>query len=349
MKTRLRSALLLVAPACLLAAAALPAQSPQATSALAGRAVTAATGEPVPFTVLTLLPVGGGAERTALTGADGSFRFDTIAAGEYRLRLDRVGFASELQPPVHVGGARAEPLVVRSAPRPAPIPTAARTDTVCREAAQMPGVPGLALLWRDAATAAEARRLFDRSYSFTLVRRELNWVAAGTDRVRASVAEEPVTHTPEDAFVEELRASAPESVWGSMTGGLKLLVPDLPQLFGRGFLATHCLVATTGQPGEHRLSFVVRGPAAAPGAVRVAAVLVLDSSDAVTRAELEYTVAGRLVARGVYQYTDGGFPGGQLRFPSRLDLEEVPQLAGQNHWVGRHRYDNYRIAPDTTH
>ncbi len=349
MRPAVRRALLVGLAATLAAPGSLPAQSPKATSALHGRLVAAGTTEPLPFTVVALLPAGGGLERRALTAADGSFEFDSVAPGEYRVRVARVGFAPELQPPLHVSGARAEPVIVRSAARPDPSPAALRTDTLCRDPAELEHVPGLAALWRDAATAAEARRLFGRAYSFTLVRRELNWMAAGANRVRASVAEEPVTHTPEDAFVEELRASSPESVWGSATGGLQLLVPDLPQLFGRGFLATHCVVAAVGEGGGYRLSFVVRGGPTVPGAVRVAAALVLDSTDVVTRLDVEYRADGRVVAHGAYQFTDAGFPGGQLRFPSRLDLEEVPRLAGATHWVGRHRYDNYRIARDTAH
>ena len=82
-------------------------------------------------------------------------------------------------------------------------------------------------------------------------------------------------------------------------------------------------------------------------AVRVAGTIVLDSTFTVIRLEVQYLVDGRVLARGTQLYTDAGFPGAQLRFPSRLDLEEVPRLAGATHWVGRQRYDNYRIARDT--
>ncbi len=341
-----RAGLLLLASAGLAWAAPLPAQSAGAGAALGGRVVAAAGSEPVSFTVLVLLPTGGGPERTALTGADGSFHFDSIAAGEYRLRLDRVGFAPELGPPLRVTSARPETLLVRSAPRRGPAPAPLPADTACRQVSELPHVPGVAELWRDAATAGEARRLFDRAYRFTVVRRELDWLVAGPNRVRASVVEEPLTHTPADAFVEELRASAPESVWGQATGGLKILVPDLPQLFAQGFLATRCLTAASGVVGEYRLRLVSRTPAP-PGVVRVDAALVLDSTGALTRVELEYRLDGRLLARGTQQYTDAGVPGGQLRFASRLDLDEVPRLAGTSHWVTRHHYDNYRIVRDT--
>ncbi len=322
--------------------------SPPAPASIEGRTL-GATGAAIPFSLVVLVPVGGGGYRSALTAADGSFRFDSLAPGEYRLRLDRVGLAPEPQPPMRVVAGRRLPAIVRSAPQPLALPPAAAADTVCQTPAGAADLPRVAAIWRQATIAAEARRLFARRYDFTFVRREVDWMATGQDRVRASVDEMPVRHTANDAFVEELHASAPEGVWGVVVpqGGLQLVVPDFPDLLGPGFLSNHCIAVLPAPSGERRLRIAPRDLMPMPGKVRVAGTIVLDSTFAVTRLEVQYLVDDRLLATGTQLYTDPGFPGGQLRFPSRLDLEEVPRLAGATHWVGRKRYDNYRIAPDT--
>lgn len=325
------------------------ARRPESPASLDGRALGAAGGA-IPFSLVVLVPVAGGSERNALTAADGTFRFDSVAPGEYRLRLDRVGYEPEPQPPVRIAAGRRLSAVVRSAPRRlAPLPASA-ADTLCRAPADAAELPRVATIWRQATIAAHVRRIFSSRYDFTFMRRELDWTVAGKDRVRAAVDETPVVHTPNDAFVEELHASAPEGVWGVVVpqGGLQLVVPDFPDLLGQGFLSNHCVAVLPALPGELRLRIAPRDLMPMPGTVRVAGTIVLDSTYAVTRLEVQYLVDGRVLARGTQLYTDAGFPGGQLRFPSRLDLEEVPRLAGATHWVGRKRYDNYRIAPDTT-
>jgi len=321
-----------------------------AGGALAGRAVLAATGEPLAFSVVALLYVEGGSlVRSALTAADGSFGFDSLAPGEYRVRLERVGFAPELQAAVRVLAGRTESTVLRSTPRRLALPATDVPDTACHAAADMLRLPALAALWREAATAAEARRLFNRRYTFTLVLRDLSWQVLGERRVRAAVGETPETHTASDATVEELRASSDQPVWGSVgPGGFRLIVPDLPELFGTGFLATHCVVGSLNPHGESRLAFRPRDTWTTPGVLRVAPTIVLDSAWTVARVELKFLLDGRTFIRGAQQYGDAAFPGGQLRFPLRLDLEEVPRLAGRPHWVGRTRFDNYQVAPDTT-
>ncbi len=329
-----------------LAAAPLTAQTPSPV-ALTGRAVRAADDQPIPYSLVVLVPAAGGGERGALTTANGSFRFDSVAAGEYRLRLDRVGLAPEQTAPIRFDPARPQSVIVRSRPRRAQRPPTWTPDTVCHRAAEVARLAGPGAVWREAAVAVQARRLFARDYTYTLTLRDVSWMAAGPQRVRAAVAENPMRHTPEIAVIEELRASATGSIWGNVgPAGFRLIVPDLPELFGRGFLAEHCVQVAAGT-GEYRIGLQPRPSAGASVGVLVAATLVLDSSLAVTRVELQYMLNGRTFARGTQQYLDPGFPGGQLRFPGRLDMEEIPRLAGASHWAGRTRFDNYRIVPDT--
>lgn len=344
MKARTGAYLLLSLAGCF-AAAPLAAQG-LVPAALTGRALHAADNQPVPLSFIALVPAAGGTERAALTAIDGSFRFDSVAVGEYRLRLDRVGYAPEVTAPIRFAPARPS-VIVRSTPRRAQLPSVLDADSGCHAAADVARLAGPGAVWREAALAAEARRLFNRDYTYTVMLREVNWIAAGARRVRAAVTENPMRHTPEIALVEELRASATASIWGNVAPtGFRLIVPDLPELFGRGFLAEHC-VNVAGTPGEYRIRLEPRRSAASSVGVRVAATLVLDSLFAITRVELQYILDGRTFARGTQLYLDPGFPGGQLRFPERLDMEEIPRLAGAPHWVGRTRYDNYQIEPDT--
>jgi hypothetical protein len=82
----LLAALLALAPATPLAAQ-------QAAGAIAGQAVAAEGGSPIPLSLVLLLPGGGGDEplRSVLTDARGEFRFEGVPAGRYRLRMDRIG------------------------------------------------------------------------------------------------------------------------------------------------------------------------------------------------------------------------------------------------------------------
>lgn len=61
-------------------------------STLSGR-VTDATGAVLPGATLTLRQTGGGIERIAITDANGSFRFENLEQGQYRLIVSKMGFS----------------------------------------------------------------------------------------------------------------------------------------------------------------------------------------------------------------------------------------------------------------
>ncbi|HEX9108479.1 MAG TPA: carboxypeptidase-like regulatory domain-containing protein [Longimicrobiales bacterium] len=324
-----------------------PARAP-ATSAVSGRVVLAASGEAVPFSVVALLPVAGAdTALTALTDGNGAFHFDSVRAGEYRPRLDRVGYEPEPQPAVRVGAARSAPLLIRSAPRALPPMAALPADSICHDAEQAEHEPAIARLWQQVQTAAQARRLFDLTYSYTVKTRGFNWQATSSARLRSPEQTEDVRHTPQDAFQLELSVSSPYAVWGTLgPNGFRLIVPDLPQLLSPGFLQTHCIMAVGDSAVGRGLRFLPNSRIPGYVQVRVAATVLLDPSYAVQRMNLEYWGNGRPFVSGGQSFADVGFPGGQLRFIRRLDLEEIPALSGTARWVGRTRYDNYRMLPD---
>ncbi len=321
-----------------------------ATAVVAGRVVLAAGGEPVPFSLVRLVPAA--AKDTllsALTDASGAFRFDSVRAGEYRPRLERVGYEPELHAPILVSGARAAPVLIRSEPRPLPPLSPLLRDTICRDPMQAERVPALARLWQQLRTAAEARRLFDRGYSYTVKTRGFDWQATSNARLRSPEQTADVLHTPLEAFQLELRVSSPYAVWGTIgPNGFRLVVPDLPQVLAPGFLETHCMVAVGDSAGASGLRFLPNSRIPAYVQVRVAATILFDASYAVQRMNLEFLADGRPFVSGGQSFADVGFPGGQLRFIRRLDLEEIERLSGATHWVGRTRYDNYRLLSNAT-
>src|SRR5687768_5098656 len=102
MKTTVGSALLL-AIGTLLEPNSAWAQNPSSAS-ISGRILDAGTGLPIPAATVTLEPVSGGlmvdarasltiaSVRTAITEAGGAYRFLEIVPGNYRLRIERLGY-----------------------------------------------------------------------------------------------------------------------------------------------------------------------------------------------------------------------------------------------------------------
>ena len=344
----------LAACACLLlvaageAAAQRPARAP-ATSVVSGRVLFAASGEPVAFSVVALTRAGTvDTTLTALTDANGAFRFDAVPAGEYRPRLERVGYEVEQQPPVHVGGTRLAPLLIHSEPRALPPIAAFPGDSFCRDIGQLEHAPAVARLWQQLRTAAQARLLFDRAYSYTVKTRGFDWQATAASRLRMPEQTADVLHTPQNAFELELQVSSPYAVWGTIgPRGFRLVVPDLPQLLSPGFQQTHCIMAVGDSASGVGLRFLPNDQVPLYVQVRVTVTVMLDPSYAVQRMNLEFWADGRPFVAGGQSYADVGFPGGQLRFVRRLDLEEIPRLSGTAHWEGRTHYDNYRMVADT--
>ncbi|HEY0017905.1 MAG TPA: carboxypeptidase-like regulatory domain-containing protein [Longimicrobium sp.] len=59
--------------------------------------VTDGVGNPVANAAVTLVPEGGGAGQSAVSGPTGGFQFQAVAPGTYTLRAERGGFAVQEQ------------------------------------------------------------------------------------------------------------------------------------------------------------------------------------------------------------------------------------------------------------
>ncbi|HEU4557248.1 MAG TPA: TonB-dependent receptor [Longimicrobium sp.] len=91
-----RHALLVAIAALLAITPALPAQAPAQSHPLSGEVwgtiVDAQNELPLAGAVVTLDPVAGSPARSARTDAEGRYRFTAVAAGTYRLRVQRLGY-----------------------------------------------------------------------------------------------------------------------------------------------------------------------------------------------------------------------------------------------------------------
>ncbi|HEX5726933.1 MAG TPA: carboxypeptidase-like regulatory domain-containing protein, partial [Longimicrobiaceae bacterium] len=144
---------------------ALPAAAQEPFGAVAGRALDEA-GAPVPLSLVRLEPAGGGEERSVLSDEAGAFRFDSVAPGEYRLRLERIGYTAEPTPPFRVDAGRTVEQALRAVLRPVQLAGISANPNACYTAARLADAPDLEALWREAQKGAETRRGFQRRYAF---------------------------------------------------------------------------------------------------------------------------------------------------------------------------------------
>ncbi|MEX2375103.1 MAG: carboxypeptidase-like regulatory domain-containing protein, partial [Dehalococcoidia bacterium] len=109
----------LLALALVLALAA-PATAQSVVSASVRGTVTDDLGAPIPRTVVTLEPLGGGTLQEAITGAGGSFAFPLAAPGTYQLRAEALGYQPLVARTLDLAGGDAVtvPLMLRPATPP---------------------------------------------------------------------------------------------------------------------------------------------------------------------------------------------------------------------------------------
>src|ERR1700730_9156919 len=72
---------------------------------LTGRVVDS-SGNPVANAIVTMTSVDNGQARSATTGTDGSYRFDELPLGNYRMKLEAAGFQTLEIPSATVDGAK---------------------------------------------------------------------------------------------------------------------------------------------------------------------------------------------------------------------------------------------------
>ena len=225
--------------------ASLAAVAPLGAQAVSGVFIEEGSDQPVAGAVVVLLDHGGAVVRSTLTDEDGAFRLVAGAPGDYRLRGERIGYASAMSPPLTLDGS-AERTYHLVAPATAVelVGVTARVDR--REGAcRVRPEEGLQVhtLWEEARkalhAAAVARKQEALQYEVTIYERMLEprrlTVQSESRRSRSEYAAHPFAtrlapeKLSEDGYVQTV---GQDTIFHA---------PDADVLLSAEFLDDHCL------------------------------------------------------------------------------------------------------------
>lgn len=327
---------ILAAAAALLAAGARRAAAQAARSGtISGVVLLARNGHPIRFSLVTLSgPPGSGA---TLTDRRGVFAFREVPPGDYRLRLERIGFRRDSGVAVKVVSGARVTVTVRATPEPLSIPVSPEPSPVCYPGSLLQRDPTLAALWGEASKAARIRHLLDLAYRYrvdvqeSLVTYRLNVRWGYTGRRDA-------THRLESTprLAAELAAGGSFAGYGVGMDSTRLVsVSGMLEVLDGAFLRDHCLRELRDRSGERRLRFEPLNPDSSR--TQLIGNILLNKHYVLQRIEFEYQRGGRAFARGRVNYGSGGLPDGQLRFASwiRVEIFDAPPTKG----------DRFRFSP----
>ncbi|HEV2146130.1 MAG TPA: carboxypeptidase-like regulatory domain-containing protein [Longimicrobiaceae bacterium] len=288
----------------------------QATGTIDGTATLAEGGAPIPLSLVQLLPASGSDEplRGTLTDARGEFRFEGVAAGRYRLRMDRVGFVSAPSEPFAVGAGQTVRRRLAAELTPVELEGISVSGNACYGLDRLDDAPDLAALWREAQKAVETRRRFQQQYRFAFDRR-----VEGTARLRflrnqRILQDTTIVNHPDSALARQARRRG----FGQQGRTSFLLrLPDELELLDDDFLRTHCL---EGDTDDGRGGLALRFRPVRPrggGELDIRGVIHIDPVSYVVRElEFEYLNGRRPSARGTLRYAEVRTPDGTIRLPA---------------------------------
>jgi Carboxypeptidase regulatory-like domain len=292
----------------------------QGTGAVAGRAVDAADGEAIALSVVRLLSAGdtaGGV--TALTDSAGAFRFDTVAEGEYRLRLERIGYTAAPSEAFRVRAGETARRTLSSALQPVSVAAVTAVGSKCYTADRLDEAPELAALWREAAKGAEWRRSFRRQYAFRVDMRMRGIARLRVLRDRRIERDSTIVSHPDSARVREerLRRELGEGEYVRQSSrSLQVRVPDELQLLQESFLATHCLEGDAERDDQGVWTLRFRPVRADRRASDIRGALRVDGeSFQVMELQFEYLRRGRPWGEGSLAFAPVETPYGRVHLP----------------------------------
>jgi len=283
-----------------LALAAAPAMHAQTVR---GTAFEEGTGERVEGAIVALLDEGGSSRGAALTDAAGAFRIRTTAPGTYRIRIERIGYATLTSDPFRLAPGQ---VMERAWHLPvAAVELSSLEVSVSDPCATRPeAADKLREVWVEARKALEAARLSRRR-----VGREFEWERRERrlDPQSLAVLEERVTlgtTLDESPFRTRSAEEIAREGWASvLPARIHYFGPDVDALLSDWFLDGHCfrLVRDAGRIG---LAF---RPLDRGQRVELEGVLWLDEATAELR-----TLEFRYV--GLPYGTAAALAGGEARF-----------------------------------
>ncbi|HEX5726095.1 MAG TPA: carboxypeptidase-like regulatory domain-containing protein [Longimicrobiaceae bacterium] len=295
-----------------------PAAAQETAGVVEGRAV-GADGTPLSYALVVLVPQDPeGRRRPRLTQPDGGFRFENVRPGEYRLRLERIGFRTESSPVLRVEAGRAVVHELRSVPQPVEI-AGIVADGSCFTLDRLEERPYLAALWAEAQKNAEARRAFERQYRYvyTLRQETVQTFARGTGETeQRDTIVQHIASDPDSAEAREEKRYRQRRAFGiQWLGSLTLDLPEDRELLSDGFLRDHCLEGRV-QRVAGNWEFGFRPVRLRRGRIDVQGTIRVDTATfRVTALTFEYLNGDNPFMEATVRYGDFEVPGGVVRLP----------------------------------
>lgn len=270
-----------------------------------GRVVADSSGGPAGEVVVQLLGRDGAILRSRATDPSGFFSWRAPAAGEYQVRVLRIGFLAWTSPRFSVGtGETVRPVFIVPGTPLVLEELEAKATNACGSQAE----GNLALLW-DQVRASLGRLASDpaakREYRSTITR-----ARRGAEGKTLSERSHDVTGSGEWPFISQ----PPESLAalgyvrpGSLGLGPTYYGPDVPVFFSQSFLDTHCFRAVKGAAADDSLIGLGFTPVPSRKAIDIAGVLWL-RRDGYALERLEYTFTG------LWRWVPAKAAGGEIRF-----------------------------------
>lgn len=323
----LGSAAVLLAIAVGEAAAQRAAPAAEPAAAAIGGQVADSVGRPVRYATVWLVPRDTrGLSRGALTDTAGMFAFEALLAGDYYLRVDRIGYEGEWSDRKRVSVGQRMRLAVTSRSAPVRLPPI-RQPGACRTGAEIADDTTLATLWGEATKAATARRLFDLSHSYGVkIREELAMGGASY----GSLFRGPVHFQTKklESTPAEARALAEKGSYAGYGVGMDstrlVAVNEMLELLSAGFASSHCLAVLPDARGRHRIHF--QPVRVSPIAADIVGNVLLDEDYRLRRIEFEYIRGRTSFSRGYADFGTAGVHGSAIPFLKHLfvDVYDLP-------------------------
>jgi hypothetical protein len=296
MKPRKRIRRALKTPILSLSAIALLASaSAVAGQAVQGTALDASSGRPIEGAFVSVIDSSGQDVASTLSGPDGAFLIHVFVRGSYRLRVERIGFATWTSSPFDAGTgvevARSLMIPVR------PIDLSELQVSVESRCARRAGAgPELLRVWEEARKALEVTRWSEANPA---VRFELRrWIRVLQPRTYEVVREETsnVLKTGRSSFVSLPATLLAESGYVQKEDdALRFFGPDSEVLLSDAFFDDHCFTLVPGELETADLIGLEFEPVERTDAPNVRGVLWLDPLSAELRfMEFEYTQLHRV-------------------------------------------------------
>ena len=301
--------IVLAALCAILSASAARAQ----TAVVRGHAL-ATDGAPVPLSVVRLLPGAGGPGRTALTDARGAFRFDTVAAGSYRLRMERIGYTAPPSAPFAVADGATSEQTLRAALQAVVLEGVSSGRPACYTGDRLAEAPAVQALWREAVKGVEQRRVFAREYAYRYNQRTRATAHLRLVRDKRIRSDTTIIIHPDSARAR--RARAVERGDTAQDKSLHIKVPSELTLLREDFLVGHCLEANPQLDSTGAWTLRFRALRSSRGVLALNGALRLDARTFVVRQiEFRYLEGRREWASGTLDYGEVSTPFGTVRMP----------------------------------